>query len=169
MEEVIDLKMKNKVIYLIMTIEVVIDQIIKYIICSNLDLFQSLKVIDNLFYITYVENDGAAWSILSGGRIFLILVSFIVMYLFYAFFIKNKKLNLTEKITYGILYGGIIGNLLDRLLRGSVIDYLDVRIFNYNFPVFNFADICIVISIIILGFLIFRGEKNENKNKWRTN
>lgn len=155
---------KNKTIYIIMTIEVVIDQIIKYIICKELNLYQSISVIDNFFYITYVKNDGAAWSILSGNKIFLILMSFLVIWLFYRYFIKNKKLSLIEGTTYGILYGGIVGNLIDRIIRGNVIDYLDTRIFGYNFPVFNFADICIVFSVIVLAVLVLRGEIDANKN-----
>lgn len=155
---------KNRIIYIILAIEVVIDQIIKYIICKELSLYQSIRVIDDFFYITYVKNDGAAWSILSGNRIFLILMSLLVIWLIYRYFIKNKKLNLTEQATYGIIYGGIIGNLVDRLLRGNVIDYLDIRIFGYNFPVFNFADICIVFSVIVLAVLVLRGEEDANKN-----
>lgn len=155
---------KNKIIYIVLAIEVVIDQIIKYIICKQLSLYQSINVIDNFFYITYVKNDGAAWSMLSGSRIFLILMSLVVIWLIYRYFIKNKKLNLIEKTTYGILYGGIIGNLLDRLFRGNVIDYFDVRIFSYNFPVFNFADICIVLSVMVLAVLVLRGEEYANKN-----
>lgn len=145
-----------------------LDQIIKYIVDKSLDLMQSIKVVENFFSITYVRNDGAAWSILSGNRIFLIMITIVAMILIYVFFIKNKKLSRLENVTYGILYSGIIGNLLDRIFIGSVIDYLDFNIFGYNFPVFNLADMCIVISVILLVILIFRGEKDANKNKWRT-
>lgn len=64
------------------------------------------------------------------------------------------------QIIYGILLGGIIGNLIDRIIYGYVIDYLNFNIFGYNFPVFNFADICIVISIFIIIIEILKGDKN---------
>ena len=76
--------------------------------------------------------------------------------------IKNKNLGRKEWITYGILLGGIIGNLIDRIKTGAVIDYLDFTFFGYPYPIFNFADICIVVSILGL-FLIIREDKNENK------
>ena len=76
-------------------------------------------------------------------------------------------MNKFEFINYSILLGGIIGNLLDRIKYGKVIDYLDFKIFNYDFPVFNFADMCIVISIILLVIYSFKdGIKNaNNKNQ----
>lgn len=161
----IELKKKNISLYIITLVLLMLDQIIKYIVDKSLDLMQSIKVVENFFSITYVRNDGAAWSILSGNRIFLIMITIVAMILIYVFFIKNKKLSRLENVTYGILYSGIIGNLLDRIFIGSVIDYLDFNIFGYNFPVFNLADMCIVISVILLVILIFRGEKDANKNK----
>lgn len=159
------MKKKNISLYIITLVLLMLDQIIKYIVDKSLDLMQSIKVVENFFSITYVRNDGAAWSILSGNRIFLIMITIVAMILIYVFFIKNKKLSRLENVTYGILYSGIIGNLLDRIFIGSVIDYLDFNIFGYNFPVFNLADMCIVISVILLVILIFRGEKDANKNK----
>lgn len=159
------MKKRNVSLYIITLVLLILDQLIKNIVDKSLDLMQSIKVVDNFFSITYVTNDGAAWSILSGNRFFLIVITIIAMIIIYVFFIKNKKLSRLENITYGILYSGILGNLFDRIFLGSVIDYLDFNIFGYNFPVFNLADICIVVSVILLGILIFRGEKDANKNR----
>ena len=82
-----------------------------------------------------------------------------------SYMIKGKDLNKYEEIIYGVLIGGIIGNLIDRVVHGSVIDYLDFNLFGYNFPVFNFADICIVISIILIIISICKGEKYGVSNK----
>ncbi len=144
-----------------------IDQIVKIIIVGTMTTHSSYSIIPNFFSITYVENDGAAWSIFSGNRIFLIIISLIALILIYLYFIKNKNMNKFEFINYSILLGGIIGNLLDRIKYGKVIDYLDFKIFNYDFPVFNFADMCIVISIILLVIYSFKdGIKNaNNKNQ----
>lgn len=159
------MKIKNHLIYIIALLLAGIDQLIKYIIVSKLKLHQSIEVIDNFFSITYVENDGAAWSILSGGKVILIILTFIAIFLINKYCIENKKTNKLETIVYGILYGGIFGNLIDRIFRGVVVDYLDLKIFNYDFPIFNFADICIVISMIFVMILTLRGDKNANNNK----
>lgn len=158
------MKRKDTLIYLIMIILVAIDQIIKYIVASNMDLLSSISIIDNFFSITYVINDGAAWNLLSGNQLFLILISLCACVAIYIYFIKDKVLSILDKILFGLLYSGIIGNLLDRIVRGNVIDYLDFKILGYNFPVFNLADICIVISTILIVILAFRGDKNENNN-----
>ena len=69
--------------------------------------------------------------------------------------------------TYSMLIGGILGNLIDRIIRGYVIDYLDFNIIGYNFPIFNLADIAIVISAFLLIINMSRGDKNaKNKNRW---
>lgn len=139
------------------------DQIIKIIVMGTMGINSSISVIDNFFSLTYVENDGAAWSIFSGNRIFLIIISIIALILIYLYFFKNQNLTKFELINYSILIGGIFGNLLDRIKFGKVIDYLDFQIFGYGFPVFNFADICIVISVILL--LIYSiANRNEYKN-----
>lgn len=139
----------------------IIDQILKFVVINNMNLNNSIIIIKNFFNITYVRNIGAAWSILSGNRYFLIIISIISFYLIYRYLIKDKLLNKLETIVYATLIGGLLGNLTDRIVYGYVIDYLDFKIFNYNYPIFNFADICIVVSVICLLFII-RGEKNED-------
>lgn len=143
----------------ISAIIVFIDQLVKIIIKTNMMVNTSIKIIDKFFYLTYVHNVGAAWSILSGYRYLLIILSISVLIFIYLIFIKNKELTNKENITYGILIGGIIGNLIDRIIYGYVIDYLDFYIFNYNYPIFNIADICIVISIFTLIILTIKGDK----------
>lgn len=147
-----------KKISLIAVFSILIDQIIKIIVSNSLTLNKSIILIKDFFSLTYVRNDGAAFSILSGNRFFLIMIAFLTLFLIYFFFIENKNLSKIEIITYSLLIGGIIGNLIDRIIFGYVIDYLDFYIFNYNFPVFNFADICIVISVLFLILDILKGE-----------
>ena len=127
-----------------------LDQITKLFITNNLVLNDSYTIINNFFNITLVHNDGAAWSILSGSRILLTFISLIALFIIYFLFIKNKELKKIETLIYGMLIGGITGNLFDRVLYGYVIDFLDFKIFNYNYPVFNIADCCIVIAAILL-------------------
>ena len=112
-----------------------------------------------------LHNTGAAFSILTSNTILLILVSIVALNLIYFFLIRNRDLTKLENVIYGVLIGGILGNLIDRIIHGYVIDYLDFTIFGYAFPVFNFADICIVISIFLIIILTCKGEKNEVSSK----
>ncbi len=140
------------------------DQILKFIIRSKLVLNETINVIANFFNITYVENDGAAWNILSGNKIILILIALLVLFFIFYYFVFNKKLNKIEVIAYSLFIGGLLGNLWDRIFIGRVIDYFDFKIFGYNFPVFNLADICIVLGVLIIIINEIRGEINGKTN-----
>lgn len=143
--------MKNKIIYMIGAIVLIIDQLTKMFIDK------SQTIIEGFFYINPVNNYGAAWSILHNKTAFLIIISIIILIILFryqVFFKMNKR----NKIAFGLIYGGLLGNLLDRVVYGYVRDFLDFRILNYNYPVFNIADSCLVIGIILLVIAIFKGE-----------
>ena len=126
-----------------------LDQMIKYLVASNMHLNQSINIIKDFFKITYVTND----------VLLLILIAvFVIIYIF-----KNiKKLEKLEKYIYSILVAGILGNLIDRIFRGHVIDYLDFRLFGYDMAIFNFADICIVVSCSLLLLLeVIKWKKSQ--------
>lgn len=144
---------------------ILLDQIVKLLITHNLVVGESIKIINNFFYITYVNNSGAAWSILTGNRILLIVITLLVLFIIYKYLIKDKKLQKIEQIIYGLLVGGVIGNLIDRVVRGYVIDYLDFYIFNYDYPIFNIADAAIVIAVVLLIYLIIKGDKYDSRRK----
>ena len=136
-----------------------IDLVSKVIISTNLELNNSLVIIDDFFSLTYIKNYGAAFSILVNYRLLLIIVSIIVIILLIIFLIKNKLKTKLEFICYSLLLGGILGNLFDRVVYGYVIDFFDFTFFRYHFAIFNFADSFIVISIILLLFDSFRSDK----------
>lgn len=136
-----------------------IDLVSKVIISTNLELNNSLVIIDDFFSLTYIKNYGAAFSILVNYRLLLIIVSIIVIILLIIFLIKNKLKTKLEFICYSLLFGGILGNLFDRVVYGYVIDFFDFTFFGYNFAIFNLADSFIVISIILLLFDSFRSDK----------
>ena len=141
------------------------DQIIKYVINSTFSDEKIICVINRFFYINKVHNNGAAWSIFDGNRIFLIIVSILAL----AFLIwlersfeKSNKIS----IAFGLIYGGLFGNLIDRVFVGHVTDYFKVIIGSYNYPVFNFADVAIVIGFIMLVIFIIMGEgKHETDSR----
>ena len=89
--------------------------------------------------------------------IFFILIGVLVIFYIFNYLIKDKMSTL-EKISYIFLTGGIIGNLIDRIIYGYVVDYLRFIIFDYNFPIFNLADICITIGVILLIINMLRKE-----------
>ena len=146
------------------TIIIIIDQLIKYLISNKIELNESIEIINHFFSIAYVQNIGAAWNILSGNRWLLIIIGIISLVGIYFYFIKDKKLKKIEVITYSILIGGTIGNLIDRIVYGYVIDYLSFNIFGYHFPVFNLADICIVVSVFLMIMIEIKGSEEKHEN-----
>ena len=146
----------------------ILDQIVKLAIGFSIPLNRSKIIIKDFFSISNVHNYGAAFSIFYGNRILLIIVSLLALFLIYFFILRNLKNTKLEIITYSLLIGGILGNLLDRIIYGYVVDFFDFKIFGYNFPVFNIADICIVCSAILIIADTLRGYINENRSrkKW---
>lgn len=150
------MKEKKQLILFISTsiLCLIVDQFIKWCVTSSLSLAKSIHIIRNIFRITYVQNTGAAWSILSGNIYFLIGVGILsIVFLFFLWKHKPTKLN---SFIYGILLGGILGNLVDRIRVGYVIDYIDFNFGSYHYPIFNLADIFIVISILCIIFITWK-------------
>ena len=157
--------MKKKLSIIIIAIfGIALDQISKLYIASNLILYKKNPIINNFFNITYVQNKGAAWGILDGNTVFLVLITLIALFIIIRFIFKEENLTKLDILSYGLLLGGITGNFIDRILRGFVIDFLDFYIFGYDFPVFNIADIMIVVSVIMMVISYLRGDINENKS-----
>lgn len=139
-----------------------IDQLSKGLVNLYMNLNESITLIPNFFNLTYVHNTGAAFSILSGSRWLFIIITIIALNIIYIFFIKDKELKKMEIIIYSLLLGGIIGNLIDRVLYGYVLDFLDFTIFGYDFAIFNLADSFIVIAVILLLFMMLGEKKCKN-------
>lgn len=155
--------MKNKIKMIIISIIlIVLDIIIKLIISNKLIFNQSIKIIDNFFYITYVKNTGVAWSMLNNKVSLIVLITFLIIVALIVYLFKKENYTKYEIIGYSMLLSGAIGNLIDRIIYGYVIDYLDFRLLGYYYPVFNLADICIVIGIILV---IFLGGKHGNSSR----
>lgn len=153
--------MKKKEI-IIISILIFIDQITKYLIDTNLILNKQYPIIKGFLNITSAHNYGAAFSILTGNTILLILISIITLYYLYKY-LKNKT-----KLYKYILFAGIIGNLIDRLFLGYVRDFLDFKIINYNYPIFNISDIFICIGILLLIIEEVKEDKNGSiKRRYR--
>ncbi len=136
-------------ILILSLIFLIVDQISKILVVKFLDL-NSVTVIKNFFYLTYTNNTGAAFSILTDKRIFLVLVGIIIIILLIYYLKKHQIKNTINKIAFALVIGGSLGNLIDRIIRGSVVDFIDIKIFSYNFPIFNLADTFITIGVLLL-------------------
>ena len=155
----------NFKIFLITVLTLACDQISKIIISLFIKLNEQIIVIPGFFNLHFLENYGASWNILNNHGILLIIFSIIALLIIYRYMFNFKKNN-RNILAFGLLLGGIFGNLIDRIFLGYVRDFLSFRIFNYNYPVFNLADTCIVIGVILLIIAVFKGEdKIEVKSK----
>ena len=153
--------MKKKVIF-ISVIFLLIDQITKIIMLNYLSLGEKKIIINNFFSLNLVYNDGASFSMLSGARWVLIAIAIIFLFMLYKLINKYKKTKLNI-VAFSMLFGGLVGNLIDRVIHGHVIDFLDFIVFKYDYPVFNFADTFIVLGVIgIIISTFIGGEKRAN-------
>mgnify|MGYP004606359865 FL=1 len=135
-----------------------IDQILKILVRMYLNLYNDIILIPNFLSLIHVKNDGAAFSILEGKTIFFIIITIIVL-IGIIYYIKNKNFKKIDYIIYGMLIGGIIGNLIDRIIYGNVTDFISFTIFNKPMPIFNLADTFICIGCILM---IWREEICKN-------
>ena len=124
--------MKKNKIYIIGLVWLVVDQIIKFLITTKMSLLDKISVISGFFRIYYVKNDGAAFSMFSGMKYILIIVSIIILIYMINYIRKNDIKTKLEIISIGMLLGGLIGNLIDRIFYGNVIDYLSFKLFGYQ-------------------------------------
>ena len=155
--------MKKK--YIIITfIFFIIDLISKQVLSRVLELGKSIKVIKNFFYITLAHNDGAAFSILRDKQILLIIITVIALFFIYKY-VHKEDLGKLDSFAFSMITGGILGNLLDRIVYNYVIDFLDFKIFGYDFPIFNLADSFIVIGVILLIIKSIKESINEYRSK----
>ena len=149
-------KIQTKIYFLSLSIFIIlIDQFAKYLMFYNKKLFINRDFL--LFKLDFVKNYGAAFNIFSGSRIFLSLISiFFSILLIYLIFRKNT-LNLFDLYSYSFILGGTIGNGIDRIYKGFVVDFINLNII--NFPVFNIADISINIGFFFLLYNVFKNNR----------
>lgn len=142
--------------YVIVAVIFLIDQWTKYLVKSNMDLYQSIAVAEEVFHITYINNYGAAFSILQGRQLFFILVTStaVLITLIYIAYAKKNKYIMSS---LALIAGGGLGNLADRIRDGCVVDFLDFRIF----PIFNVADTAVTIGCGILLLCLLRPGKSD--------
>ena len=159
--------MKDKYAKLLIIIFLILwlDQFSKLLITKTLYLGENLSIIKNFLNITFYANTGAAFGIFSKSRIFLITTSLILL----IYLIFELKKNINKKlmpIFLTFIISGLLGNLIDRIFRGYIIDFISMKIFN---PVFNISDTFITIGCISIIIIMLKEEVNANKNRKRIN
>ena len=149
-------KIQTKLYFLSLSIFIVLlDQFTKYLMFYNKKLFINKDFL--LFKLDFVKNYGAAFNLFSGSRIFLSLICIIFSILLIYLIFRKNTLNSFDLYSYSFILGGTIGNGIDRIFQGFVIDFINLNII--NFPVFNIADISINIGFIFLMYNIFKNSR----------
>ena len=148
-------------VYKVTSILLIIDQITKLLINTKMTLNQEIIIIPKVLSLLYVKNTGAAFSMLQDNTIFLTVINALFIIVLHLLIKKEKNLSKFSCLSLGMIMGGMFGNLLDRIIHHSVIDFIYISII--NFPIFNIADMGITIGVVLLiiSFIIEKRNKNE--------
>lgn len=134
-----------------------IDQYSKYLVRTKMEVFETYPIIEDFFHLTYVQNKGAAFGMFQGATVIFAVVTLIVIVGMIYFSLKHKNMSLVWKVTLTVIASGAVGNLIDRLWLGYVVDMFDFRgIWSF---IFNFADVCVVVGGCVMMLLVLRDEK----------
>lgn len=144
---------------------VLLDQWTKWLIVKNMEYGERIAVLDPWFGILSHRNKGAAWGMLEGQMWLFSIVTVAVICAILYFYHKEAKGKTVFQVGLMLLLGGAVGNFIDRLFRGEVVDFVDVLIpiINYDFPIFNVADAALTIAVVVLMIGLIREDKKEKK------
>ncbi|MDD5436393.1 MAG: signal peptidase II [Candidatus Omnitrophica bacterium] len=143
-------------IFLAALLVFVLDRLTKIAAMSNMSYGQSIEVLPKVFHITFIRNDGTAFGLLKGQNTFLALLSVIAIIGILIYAVTHKRIGRGISVALGLVLGGALGNLFDRIRFGCVIDFFDFRVW----PVFNVADSAITIGVILLSWHILTNNVN---------
>lgn len=147
--------------YLIIAAILIVDRVVKIMVSSNMDIGETIPLIDNIFHITYVQNRGAAFSMWEQQWLILVLVpAAVIIAAMVVLYLKRKLWSKFYLVSIAFICGGGAGNLIDRIVQGYVVDLFDFRIF----PVFNIADIfiCAGCGLLLVYVIFFERKHNDN-------
>ncbi|WAM30607.1 signal peptidase II [Caldicellulosiruptor naganoensis] len=144
------------VYWIIIMLTFLADQLAKFLIEKYFPLGYSKEMLKHLLWVTYVQNTGGAFSILEGKQFIFILVSIILIISLFWLLIFKKLSNQT-KLSIALILGGALGNLFDRIFRGYVVDFIDIKVI----PVFNIADMCITVGVFVLALELLKEGRGE--------
>lgn len=134
-----------------------LDQAAKYLVVTGIEKNSSVPVVDGVLYLTHIQNPGAAFGLLPDQRVLFYVVTFFVLLVLVAFYAMANRRTVLLTVSSGLIIGGALGNLIDRVLKGTVTDYIDVKFW----PVFNVADIAVVGGFILFAIMIVQGDRKK--------
>ncbi len=145
--------------YILIPLFFILDQISKFFTVKFLNEYESVSIIKNFLDFTHVHNTGGPWSIFDGVPYMFVIMTIVIFALGFWYFRKNPPENILGKLSLCLIAGGALGNFADRIIRGYVIDMIDVNIFNY--PVFNVADCFVVVGAVLMCIYILFFTKED--------
>lgn len=151
--------------YLLSLLVIIIDQVTKWLVMTNMELGESIPIIENFLYITSHRNSGAAWGILAGQMTFFYIITAIVIVIVVYYIKKHAHESKLLGVGLGLVLGGAIGNFIDRLAYQEVVDFIDVYLGSYNYPIFNVADSALVIGVILIGIVVLKDDFGKDAKK----
>lgn len=160
------MKTRYTLFAIISIVGILIDQITKAVIDRSMQLFDSIPVLENFFHITYVRNKGAAFSFLSNAswRLpFFITVSMVAALVILVAFNRLRDDQKLAHVSLAMIFSGAVGNLIDRIRLGEVIDFLDAHWYRHHWPAFNVADSLICVGVFLLAIDMLLEEKRLKK------
>lgn len=150
--------------YLLALAVILLDQWTKWLVVKKMELYDSITLIDNFLYFTSFRNKGAAWGILQNQMVFFYIITIIVIIGIIYYLHKHVRDNILQGIAIAFILGGAIGNFIDRLFRKEVVDFIDVMIFSYDFPIFNLADSFLVVGVGLIFIATILEERKGRVN-----
>ena len=143
---------------------IIIDMASKWFVAHTMFLNESRPLLGDFLRITFVKNSGSAFGFFSGHRAALIMISIVAILLLGYLIVRSRERSCLSLVSLGLVLGGALGNLIDRVRVGRVIDFLDVGLGRHRWPVFNFADACVTVGVVILAVSLYTGgEKAAGK------
>lgn len=151
--------------YAIAAVVIILDQLTKWLVVKNMELGEKVSVIDPYIALFSHRNKGAAWGMLEGQMWFFFIVTVVVIGGIVYYFHKEAKDYPLFAISLMLLLGGAIGNFIDRMVNGEVVDFISILIpiINYDFPIFNIADAALTVGVVLLIIHIILDEKKSKK------
>lgn len=157
--------MKALKYYAVAIVIILLDQLTKWIIVQQMDIGERITLIENVLYFTSHRNQGAAFGILQGQMWFFYIVTIIVVVGIIYFMKKEASKSALVGVSLGLILGGALGNFIDRVFRGEVVDFVDTYIFGYDFAIFNVADSALCVGVALLFIKMIADEWKQKKER----
>lgn len=176
-----DHRKKSVIIYSLIAFIVILDQISKYVVKTSMHLYQSIDLIGDFLRLTYIENPGMAFGIQFESKFWFTVLSILAALIVVIYLVRMPNERFVFRFSLALILGGAIGNLIDRLLYGRVVDFVDVEFFDISlpsfkflflqfpgyemtrWPVFNVADSAVTCGMILLTWMIFSQKSHVNQ------